>query len=125
MMRPRHSKTLRRDGAKPMKHRVTLASIERILIHMSAQLERLTASVAQLKTVDESAAALLSNIAQQLRDAATDPAAINKLADDIDANNAALSAAVAANTPAAAALPGDGSGAGSSAPPADSGTPAA
>lgn len=82
---------------------------------MSAQLDRLTASVAGLKTVDESAAALLSNIAQQLRDAATDPAAINKLADDIDADNAALAAAITANTPAAAAAPAD-SGAATPAP---------
>jgi len=88
-----------------MRNRVTLASIERILIHMSAQLDRLTASVAALKTVDASAAAMIAGLAQQIRDAGTDPVALAALADDIDADKAALAAAVAANTPAAVTPP--------------------
>ena len=85
---------------------------------MSAQLDRLTASVASLKTVDESAAALLAGLAQQLRDAATDPTAINALADDIDADQAKLAAAVAANTPATAPAPAPAAPADGSTPPA-------
>lgn len=68
---------------------------------MSAELDRLTASVAAEATVDASVLALLSIMADQIRANATDPAALTKLADDVDAQSAALSASVAANTPAA------------------------
>jgi len=94
----------RRAGGN-RKPRVTLASIERILIHMSAQLDHLKASVASLKTVDESAAALLAGLSQQILAAKDDPVAIEAIAADIDADQAALAAAVAANTPAAPVAP--------------------
>ena len=68
---------------------------------MSAELDRLTASVAAEDTVIDSAVALINGLAQQIRDHANDPAALNALADDIDAKSAALSEAVTANTPAA------------------------
>lgn len=70
---------------------------------MSAALDRLTADVSALTTVDASAIALLSGLADQIRANAEDPAAMNKLADDIEAQNTALSAAVTANTPVAPA----------------------
>ena len=72
---------------------------------MSKELDRLTASVADLKTVNASAVALVSGLAQQIRDNVTDPTALKALADDIDSDKAALAAAVAANTPPAAAPP--------------------
>lgn len=50
-----------------------------------------------------SAVALLGNLSQQIRDAGNDPAAIQALADQLDANTQALAQAVVANTPAAPA----------------------
>ncbi len=67
---------------------------------MSAILDRLTADVATLTSVDESAIALLNGLAQQIRDNAGDPAALAALADSLEAENANLSAAITANTPA-------------------------
>lgn len=80
-------------------HELLHQIIERILI-MSAELDRLTASVANVKTVAESAITLINGLAQQIRDNAGDPAALAKLADDLDADDAELAAAVSANTPA-------------------------
>lgn len=59
--------------------------------------------VASESTVIASATALLAGLSQQLKDAlaANDPAAIQAVIDGIDANKANLSAAIAANTPAA------------------------
>ena len=82
----------------------TLGSIERKLVIMSQELDHLTKSVADLKTVAQSAEALLSGLSAQLRDALAKPdpsAAISAIADDIDADKAELAAAVAANTAAA------------------------
>ena len=64
-------------------------------------LDRITAEVSEISTVADSAIALLASLAQLLRDAATDPAAINALADQLDAKGNELAAAVTANTPAA------------------------
>lgn len=69
--------------------------------HMSVELDRLTVSVASLTTVATSAEALLGQLAEMIRALPADRAAINKLADDVDANVAGLSVAVTANTPAA------------------------
>ena len=65
-----------------------------------ADLSALAAEVSENTDAVNSASALLSSLSQQLRDAAGDPAAVQALADQLDANNAALSDAVAANTPA-------------------------
>lgn len=70
-------------------------------VSMSAALDRLTQEVAQTKTVTESAAALLGQLSDLIRQNATDPVALGKLADDLDAQQQALAAAVEANTPAA------------------------
>lgn len=81
-----------------------LDRIERKVEHMSAEMDRLTASVEKQKTVDASIIALLNGIAKQLRDliaAGSDPAALTALADSIDQNNQAVADAVTANTPAA------------------------
>lgn len=70
---------------------------------MSEQLDRLTTEVQQTGTVIDSAITLLNSLAQQIRDNATDPAALTQLADDLDAKQQALAAAITANTPASPA----------------------
>jgi len=52
-------------------------------------------------TVQASAGVLISSLAQFLRDNADDKAAILAKADELDGSNAALQAAIVANTPAA------------------------
>lgn len=68
---------------------------------MALDLSTLTADVAANTDAVASAVTLLDTLAQELRDAAGDPAAVAALADSISANTAALASAVAANTPAA------------------------
>lgn len=69
---------------------------------MSAQLDALTAAVAQNTTITESAITLITGLKAQL-DAAiangSDPAALVALSDSIGAETAKLAAAVSANTP--------------------------
>lgn len=93
-------------------HRLLHFILERIN-HMSAVTDRLTASVAALTTAEQSAVALLNQLSQLIRDNAEDPTALNKLADDIDADTAALAAAVTANTPSAPTEPPAGGDTGS------------
>jgi hypothetical protein len=68
-----------------------------------ATMDDLKAAVQRNTDVDASVITLLQGIAQQLKDAqaANDPAAIQAVIDQIDANTKALSDAVTANTPAA------------------------
>ena len=72
---------------------------------MAADLSRLTAAVERDKTVNESAATLLNQLSTLLRENADDPTAINALADQLDAQQQALSDAIVANTPAAPPTP--------------------
>lgn len=65
-----------------------------------AALARLTASVAANTTVDQSILDLVTRLAQEVRDNANDPAALNALADQIDADAQRITEAVNANTPA-------------------------
>lgn len=78
----------------------TLTTLE--VIEM-ADLTALTADVSANTDATASAVTLLNSIAQQLRDAATDPAAIQALATSIETNTQSLADAVTANTPAAPA----------------------
>ncbi len=66
-----------------------------------ATLTDLQAKVAALSTVEDSVIALLAGISQQLKDAiaANDPAKLQQLANDLDAQQAKLATAVTANTP--------------------------
>jgi ABC-type transporter Mla MlaB component len=64
------------------------------------ELDDLETEVAQVKTVDESALALIQGLAAQLASAGTDPAKLKALRDGLAASSDALAAAVAANTPA-------------------------
>ena len=76
------------------------------IIFMSQQLTDLQAAVKAEDTVIGSAVTLINGFAAQLAAAGTDPAALQALHDDIVAQTATLSAAVAANTPAAPASGG-------------------
>lgn len=70
-----------------------------------ASIQDVNAAVANETTVEKSVITLLQGISQQLRDAQAsgDPAALDQVVSNINANTKALSDAVAANTPAAPA----------------------
>ena len=67
---------------------------------MANDFSRLEQEVTENSTVIGSAITLLNGLAAQLREFANDPAKINSLADQLDAQSNALAEAVAANTPA-------------------------
>jgi chromosome segregation ATPase len=64
-------------------------------------LEELKAKVAEATTVEEGAITLLGQLSADLKAAKTDPAAIQAIADSIDAEKAKLADALTANTPSA------------------------
>lgn len=68
-----------------------------------ASLADIRAAVEAQATVEQSVITLLQQLAQELRDALAnnDPAAMQQLVDQINAQTQALSEAVTANTPAA------------------------
>lgn len=68
-----------------------------------ADLTQLTADVAAVKTVAESAITLLQGIKAQLDAAGTDPAKLAELSASLESTQAELAAAITANTPAAPA----------------------
>lgn len=68
------------------------------IIRMSEALDRIKQEVAENRTVVDSAITLISGLAQQIRDAIDDPEELNALADQLDAQQADLGAAVTANT---------------------------
>lgn len=65
-----------------------------------AELQDLQAQVAANKTVIDSALVLINGIADRIKAAGTDPAALQALTDSLKAEDDALAAAVTANTPA-------------------------
>ncbi len=75
-----------------------LQPIIRELKKMSAELDRLTSEVAQSRAATDSVLVLVAGLAQQIRDNATDPAALNALADSLDQQQADIAAAVTDNT---------------------------
>lgn len=70
---------------------------------MRTDLTRITAEVTEMSNAVDSAVALLADLSQQIRDNATDPAALNALADALDAKGNELGEAIVANTPEAPA----------------------
>lgn len=64
-----------------------------------ADLSAITSEVQQNGDAVDSAVALLGNLAQQIRDNATDQDALNALAAELDAKGNELAEAVVANTP--------------------------
>lgn len=79
-------------------HQHQLTTLERIDT-MSAELDRLTASVAALKTKEQSLIALVKGLAQLIRDNVNNGPALTALADEIDADAGEMQAAVDENTP--------------------------
>lgn len=67
---------------------------------MALDLSQLEAEVARDEAVNSSAATLIGRLAAEIEASKTDPAALQALADRLRASQDALSAAVAANTPA-------------------------
>jgi len=65
---------------------------------MSAELDRLTTEVSETKTVIDSAITLLSGLSAQIRALKDEPAKLAALADDLDAKQQELAAAVTVNT---------------------------
>lgn len=72
-------------------------------LKMSKEMDDLTAAVARDTDVENSAITLLQGLKTQLDAAGTDPAKLAALSTQLSSNADALAAAVAANTPAAAA----------------------
>lgn len=68
-------------------------------VTMNTDLTTLQKDVAAETTVEASVIVLLQNLTQAVKDAGTDPIALKAVTDQIEANTAALSAAVLANTP--------------------------
>jgi uncharacterized coiled-coil protein SlyX len=82
-------------------HNVPDGTLVERIEEMSEALDRLTAEVAETHDAVDSAVALIAGLAQQIRDLSTDPAALNALADELDAQQAEIAAAVSENTPPA------------------------
>jgi hypothetical protein len=66
--------------------------------HMSQQLDRLIAEVAEMSTVTQGAIVLIKDIRQKLIDAGTDQAKLDELASELDARGNDLAAALAEGT---------------------------
>jgi TolA-binding protein len=77
-----------------------LGASEEREVAMSAEVDRIRASVTQLTSVTQGAVTLLGQLAQRVRDLSGDPAALTALADEIDARKQELASAVTTNTPA-------------------------
>ncbi len=94
---------------KPNQNHDALVGLLHILItkvdKMTAELDRLTSSVAALKSKDDSLIALVQGLAQIIRDNASNPAALAALADSLDTESGKIQAAIDANTPAAPVAP--------------------
>ena len=63
-----------------------------------ARLDQLTAEVAEVQGTVASAIALIQGLAQQIKDAGTDQAALDDIVAQLNAQQEALAAAVAANS---------------------------
>lgn len=83
-----------------------LAALAALGVNMSAvtdAIDRVRAAVEANTSVDQSANVLLTQLAALIRDNTADPAALLELANQLEASNGSLAAAVAANTPVAPA----------------------
>lgn len=105
--KPRRPAPAKRPTAVECKLDGITRTLQRMEKRMSAQLDRLTAEVAENSTVVSSAIQLLKGLATQIRESKDDPAALERLASDLDAQNASLAAAVVENTPAENAPPAE------------------
>ena len=80
-----------------------LSQIKQLGEKVMKDLKELEKAVERSTTVQQSAIVLIQGLAEQLRNAGTDPALLGALASTLDAQANALSDAVVANTPAAPA----------------------
>jgi len=80
-----------------------LAQVQTEGAAIMTDLSALTDEVSQNGDAVASAVTLLGSLSQQIRELSTDPAALQALADQLDANTQQLADAVVANTPAAPA----------------------
>lgn len=78
-----------------------LSALTKQEVKIMATLDQLTTDVAADTDAVNSAVTLINGLAQQIKDAGTDPVALKALTDKLEANTSALAAAVTANTPAA------------------------
>ena len=78
-----------------------LDAIHQLGIKMANELDELTIKVTETKAVTESAIVLLQGLKAKLDAAGSDPFALKALSDSLAASDAALAAAIVANTPAA------------------------
>ncbi len=85
-----------------------LKDVQRKEEAMGEELDALTAQVTANESLEQSAITLIEGIAAQLTGAKEDPAKVQALSDSLKTSAAALSAAIAANTPAPAAPAGTG-----------------
>ena len=88
----------REDEARVVGARITEA-LHDLEGNMSAGLERLTSEVAESAGVVQSAVVAIQGLSERVRNLEPTQAAINALADDLDANANALAAAIAAIPP--------------------------
>ena len=72
-----------------------------IITKMATSLDALIVQIERTTAVEASAVALIQDLAARLSAIATDPVAVQALADQLKASADALAAAIAANTPAA------------------------
>jgi len=82
-----------------------LGVILRKLTSMSAELDKLTQEVSENNTAVDSLITLVTGLADQIRALKDDPAKLLQLANDLDAQQAKIAAAVTANTPEAPPVP--------------------
>jgi hypothetical protein len=84
-----------------------LRTLTKVEVYEMATLDELQVQVASNTDVVQSAVVLIAGLADQLQAAATDPAAVQALAEQLRSNNQVLADAVAANTVVAPAGPSD------------------
>ena len=82
-----------------------LDAINQLGIKMANELADLTTKVSDTKTVIDSAIVLIQGIKAALDAAGSNPVALKALSDSLAASDAALAAAIVANTPAAPPAP--------------------
>ena len=75
----------------------SLSTLTKGMNMANAALDRLTAEVAETKGAAQSAITLLNGLGQYIRDNLSDAAALTALADELDAAQADIAAAVTAN----------------------------
>lgn len=75
--------------------------LAKLMKGFAMDLTALKAQVEKNNQVIESAITLINGLADQIRNSANDPAAIQAIADSMNSESEKLAAAIAANTPAA------------------------